>query len=102
MRPIAHTITEYPGEPGGTRPTNWIQNDDAVEFWTPHTDPEVRKNILLVVEDVLKADPEQTTVNEDGAYTVTSRYTTPVSRLHEALNNVGSHHSTYVAWRVVK
>lgn len=103
MRPIRNTITEYPGEPGGGKESNrkWIRSGETVEFWTPHTDPEVRKNILLVVEDVLKADSEQTTVNEDGGYSVVSRYTLPIGHLHEALNNVGQHHSTYVAWRVV-
>lgn len=101
MRSIPNTITEYPGETGGSAPDLWIRSGKAIQFWVASTDPEVRQNVRLVVEDVLKAEASDT---EEwyGIYTVLGRYTVLKEKLAEALDNVGQHHRTAILWREVK
>lgn len=97
MRSIPNTVTEYPTEPHASG-THWVHYGHLAVFNIPSADPEVVKNIELVIDGILQPGPDDghqpVLIPEEGVaiYSVVSRYTANADRLNEALANLSDHH----------
>lgn len=101
MWSIPNTVTEYPRAIPSPADT-WVRPDDRVWLYISTADADVLCNAVLVVEDLLKADPVVTehhgTTHGLTQIVVTARYTVPHDRLTQAIGRLSEHHGIEMLW----